>query len=62
MQEWEVIVEPYCVGSTVDLKQVYGQIVTARNCQEKDGFEYLTCSTLEERSVSVVCCRPLNKS
>jgi hypothetical protein len=38
MQEWEVIVELYCVGSTVDLKQVYGQIVTARNCQEEDGF------------------------
>jgi hypothetical protein len=39
MQAWEVIVEMYCVGSTVDLKQVYGQIVTARNCQEEDGFK-----------------------
>jgi hypothetical protein len=39
MQEWEVIVELYYVGSIVDLKQVYGQIVTARNCQEEDGFE-----------------------
>jgi hypothetical protein len=39
MQEWEVIVELYCVGSTVDLKQVYGQIVTAHNFQEEDGFE-----------------------
>jgi hypothetical protein len=39
MQEWELIVELYCVGSTVDLKQVYGQIVTARNCQEEGGFE-----------------------
>jgi hypothetical protein len=38
MQEWEVIVELYCVGSTVDLKQVYGEIVSARNCQE-DGLE-----------------------
>jgi hypothetical protein len=39
MQECEVIVELYCVGSTADLKQVYGQIVTARNRQEEDGFE-----------------------
>jgi hypothetical protein len=39
MQECEVIVELYCVESTVYLKQVYGQIVTARNCQEEDGFE-----------------------
>jgi hypothetical protein len=38
MQEWEVTVELYCVGPTVDLKQVYGQIVTPRNCQEEDGF------------------------
>jgi hypothetical protein len=39
MQEWDFIVELYCVGSTEDEKQVYGQIVTARNCQEEDGFE-----------------------
>jgi hypothetical protein len=39
MQEWKVIVELYYVGSTIDLKQVYGQIVTANNCQEEDGFE-----------------------
>jgi hypothetical protein len=39
MQGWEVIVELYCVGSTVDLEQVYGQIVTAHNCQEEDEFE-----------------------
>jgi hypothetical protein len=39
MQEWDVIVKLYCVGSTVDLKNVYGQIVTALNCQEEDGFE-----------------------
>jgi hypothetical protein len=39
MQEWEVIVELYCVGSTADLKQVYGHIVTSHNCQEEDGFE-----------------------
>jgi hypothetical protein len=39
MQEWKVIVKLYCVGSTVDLKQVYGQIVTARNVQEEVGFE-----------------------
>lgn len=38
MQEREVIVELYCVESTVDLEQVRDQIVTARNCQEVDGF------------------------
>jgi hypothetical protein len=39
MQEWEVIVELYCVGSTISFKQVCGKIVAARNCQEEDGFE-----------------------
>jgi hypothetical protein len=39
MQEWEVIIGLHCVGSTAALKQVYGHIVTARNCQEEDGFE-----------------------
>jgi hypothetical protein len=39
MQEWVVVAVLYCVGSTVDLKRVHGQIVTARNCQEEDGFE-----------------------
>jgi hypothetical protein len=39
MQEWEAIVELCCAGSTADLMQVYGQIVTAHNCQEEDGFE-----------------------
>jgi hypothetical protein len=41
MQEWEVIVELHCIGSTVDLKQVYGQFVTARNCQEEDQCSFL---------------------
>jgi hypothetical protein len=39
IQAWEVIVDLYCFGSTVDLKQVYGQIVTACNCYEEEGFE-----------------------
>jgi hypothetical protein len=47
--------------STVDLKQVYHQIVTACNCQEENGFEQLMNSKLEDRIVTIACCQPLVK-
>lgn len=39
MKVWDVTIELYCVGSTVDLKEGNGRILTACNCQEEDGFD-----------------------